>query len=595
MSLFDLGCAGLVRIAAASAWMILLWRGMAVGLVLLPEAAGAAPPQAAADAPKGQPSPRTDPQKTGSAPALMQAVYDGQSWLDKARSFRIRSEEKITWTEDYRRWREQQPLPGPVRSSDRPGPSQFSVRIEWAWDEHRVRRTHAVVHPGETLFSRDTRIWDGSLAVAYNELPDRKLRQYVLANKVGRIFNEIIVRDTIEIPWAPGGPHDFWWLPKDVEGSRTIRCLAPEDFELEGQETVNGRRCHVVLSRAAHYRMHIGISDGRLYRQTWLIARPGRAGYDDLALYRKIGGAAIKNVYQWEAWLESLGPAERRRVYRQWMVAQFEFARPYSRETFDDYREVAPGCWLPFRLSSETYMGDAPEPFLACHSEQTVNEVAVNQPLADDLFRIELADGVPVATDTRYDPPIRYTFRKDQTEAERVALCESERAAQAKTAEEMKKRQEVIEGRVGQTPPPLPQSGWLNGGPLTWKELRGKVVVLHFWAVDCGPCANELPILAGWHEDSAKSGIVVIGIHPPTKELDAVRKKLADFGAKYPVLIDAAATKPGGLGVLHDWFGNPWWPHTVLISKRGLIVAHGQLFMQTKLFDELRRLVVEEE
>ena len=275
MSRFDLGCAGLVRIAAASAWMALLWRGMAVGLVLLPEAAGAAPPRAAADAPKGQPSPHAEPQKNVSASALMQAVYDGQSWLDKARSFRIRSEENITWTEEYRRWREQQPLPGPVRSSDRADPRQFSVRIEWAWDEQRVRRTHAVVHPGETLFSRDTRIWDGSLAVAYNELPDRKLKQYTLGNKVSRLFNEIIVRDTIEIPWAPGGPHDFWWLPKDVEGSRTMRYLAPEDFELEGQETVNGRPCRVVLSRAGHYRMHIGMSNGRLYRQTWLIARPG--------------------------------------------------------------------------------------------------------------------------------------------------------------------------------------------------------------------------------------------------------------------------------------------------------------------------------
>jgi len=341
--------------------------------------------------------------------------------------------------------------------------------------------------------------------------------------------------------------------------------------------------------------MHIGIADGRLYRQTWLSARPGKAGYDDLALYRKIGGAAIKSVYHWEAWLRSLGPAQRRRVYRQWLIAQFEFVRPLSRQTFDDYREVAPGCWLPFRLSRDMYELDAPEPFVSSHSEQIVTDVAVNQPLADDLFRIELTDGVRVATDWRYDPWIRYTYRKDQTEAERVALCESERAARAEAAEKMKKLQAVIEGRMGEAPPPLPQSGWLNGGPLTWKELLGKVVVLHFWAVDCGPCANELSFLADWHEGWTKSGIILIGIHPPTKDLAAVRKKLADFGAKYPVLIDAAATKPDGLGVLHDWFGNSWWPHTVLVNKRGVIAGHGQLWMQTKLLDQLWRLVTEEE
>jgi thiol-disulfide isomerase/thioredoxin len=593
MGLFDLGSARLVRIAAASAWMALLWRGVAVGLVLLPEAASAAPPQAAAEAPKGQTSPRADSKESVSAAALMQAVYNGQSWLDKARSFRIRAEQKNTRTEEDRRWQEKHPMPGLVASSDDADPRPLVVKIEWAWDEHRVRRTD-VSYRDESQSRRDTRVWDGSLAVACIERPDRKEKRYVLGNKVNLFFGEIIV-NIVELPWAPGGPHDLWWRPMDVEAARAGRGVAPEDFELEGQEMVNGRRCRVVLSRPGHYRMHIGISDGRLYRQTWLMARPGKAGYDDLALYRKLSGANIKSWIHWEAWLGSLGPAERRRVFRQWMVAELEFARPLRVQTFDDYREVAPGCWLPFRQSIDDYNLDAPEPFLASHSEQTVTEIEVNQPLADDLFRIELADGVPVSTDWRYDPPISYTYRKDQTEAERLALCESKRAARAKTAETMKKRQEVIEGRMGQAPPPLPQSGWLNGGPLAWKDLRGKVVVLHFWAVDCPPCENELPELAAWHEGTAKSGIVVIGIHPPTKDLGAVGKKLADFRAKYPVLIDAAATKPGGVGVLHDWFGNPWWPHTVLVNKRGIIAAHGQLFMQTKLSDELRRLVVEEE
>ena len=233
MSRFDLRVHGLVRIAAASAWMALLWRRdggrpgpIAGGRQQGPAAGRCGCPEGPAVSPRG-----TAKECLGLGPDA--GRYDGQSWLDKARSFRIRSEENITWTKESVAGGNSNRFQGrSVQAMG--GPHQFSVRIEWAWDEQRVRRTHAVVHPGETLFSRDTRIWDGSLAVAYNALPDRKLKQYTLGNKVSRLFNEIIVRDTIEIPWAPGGPHDFWWLPKDVEGSRTMRYLAPEDFETGG-------------------------------------------------------------------------------------------------------------------------------------------------------------------------------------------------------------------------------------------------------------------------------------------------------------------------------------------------------------------------
>ena len=120
---------------------------------------------------------------------------------------------------------------------------------------------------------------------------------------------------------------------------------------------------------------------------------------------------------------------------------------------------------------------------------------------------------------------------------------------------DLEKAQGGDRGPQGPGPAAAAQSGWLNGGPLSWKQLRGKVVVLHFWEFNCGPCMNELPLMARWHERAAESGQVIIGIHPPTRDLDAVRKTLAKFGAKYPVLIDSPPTKQGGIGLLHDWFG----------------------------------------
>ena len=58
----------------------------------------------------------------------------------------------------------------------------------------------------------------------------------------------------------------------------------------------------------------------------------------------------------------------------------------------DDYREVAPGCWLAFRQAVNSYESDSPEAFLASHSEQIVTEAVVNRPLPAEMFHIELVE-----------------------------------------------------------------------------------------------------------------------------------------------------------------------------------------------------------
>jgi beta-lactamase regulating signal transducer with metallopeptidase domain/thiol-disulfide isomerase/thioredoxin len=513
-----------------------------------------------------------------SAAALMQAVYQSRAWIESARSFHIRLEYKFTYTEEGARSEKMRAKRQPFASTDdRDLTKPFRSKDEWAWDESHVLCRTQSCERGEAEFKyRQTTVWDGTLAVEYGESADHK--QYVLGNKADRFLDHQVV-GMLQLPWGPGDGYHLWWSPADVAKYRADWGIAPEDFELAGQEDVGGRRCYVVQSRAGHYRMHIGVADGRLYRRTWLIAHHGTPGYHELALYQKIAGPQIKSGQQWHGWLESLKPDERRRAFRELRVAEFEFARTVFCQTFADYREVAPGCWLAFRQTVDHYEWDAGKQFLDHQTEQVVTEVAVNRPLPKELFHVELVDGVPVSTDWRYDPPIRYTYRKNQTEAERVALCEAERAKLAKSQKMLKKFDAVVEGRMGQLPPPLPASGWLDGKPLNWKDLRGKVVMLHFWEVGCGPCLNELPLVAGWHENAAQNGTMVIGIHPPTKDLAAVRKVLARFDAKYPVLIDSPAAKKGGLGLLHDWFGNSYWPHTVLIGKDGLVAAHGDLWM----------------
>src|SRR2546426_8169567 len=65
---------------------------------------------------------------------------------------------------------------------------------------------------------------------------------------------------------------------------------------------------------------------------------------------------------------------------------------------------------------------------------------------------------------------------------------------------------------VGKPAPEITGDFALNGKPVKLADLKGKVVLLDFWAVWCGPCIATFPHLREWNKDYKDKGLEVVGV-----------------------------------------------------------------------------------
>lgn len=124
-------------------------------------------------------------------------------------------------------------------------------------------------------------------------------------------------------------------------------------------------------------------------------------------------------------------------------------------------------------------------------------------------------------------------------------------------------RQRIRESIPGSIPPQIDASQWLNTGQLTWKDLKGKVVLLDFWATWCGPCVKKLPDVQTLAKKYADQGLVVIGIHSKRAGdtcADFVEKKKVTF----PIAVDTGTT--------YERYAVEFIPSYFLIDKTGKVV-----------------------
>jgi thiol-disulfide isomerase/thioredoxin len=109
---------------------------------------------------------------------------------------------------------------------------------------------------------------------------------------------------------------------------------------------------------------------------------------------------------------------------------------------------------------------------------------------------------------------------------------------------------------------------WLNSPPLSFRQLRGRAVLIDFWDYTCVNCIRTLPYVEAWHERYRDKGLTVIGVHTPeftfAQYESNVERGIREFGLTYPIVIDSDRE-------LFKAFANRYWPTKYLIDKDGYL------------------------
>jgi cytochrome c biogenesis protein CcmG/thiol:disulfide interchange protein DsbE len=133
------------------------------------------------------------------------------------------------------------------------------------------------------------------------------------------------------------------------------------------------------------------------------------------------------------------------------------------------------------------------------------------------------------------------------TSAVLVTAIFSGTAAQAEEpALEASKDRAAITALHGKPAPALALKEWLNSSALTLGELKGKIVVLDFWATWCGPCIAAVPHTNELQAKYADKGVVIIGVCA-VKGGEKMAETVKKHGIKYPVALDTGDTLKGYL------------------------------------------------
>jgi thiol-disulfide isomerase/thioredoxin len=105
----------------------------------------------------------------------------------------------------------------------------------------------------------------------------------------------------------------------------------------------------------------------------------------------------------------------------------------------------------------------------------------------------------------------------------------------------------------------------LDGKNLKLSDLRGKAVLLNFWATYCGPCKVEMPWFVELQKEYGSQGFQIIGVANDDASTEDIAKFAKEMGINYPILI--------GKDSVSDSYKVSVLPTSFFVDRDGKLIA----------------------
>lgn len=498
---------------------------------------------------------------------LVRKVRQGQEWIGKAKTFHVRFEgRRLTWD----------------RSPDRKalaGRKELVERAEIAFDaDHRMTCRNEWIG-----LSRDVRVWDGTRATVWSHYHEQGDDLFLLSRRKSDVGDNLFGHSATT--WLWNQPHTFWWESPVTDPKRREELRSqpgePDEFVVTGRALYRDVPCYVLHRKGwGLVRWYVGERTGLLHGISDGVLRGANPTADRLAReFAAARGNVVKTDEELLDWFDALGPEKSAPLAEAYFLLRHPTDQPRRESWLLDYKEVKPGCWFPTVQGWAEYDLRLPN-FVPTRIEIRATHVAVDTPVPADLFaHPPLIPGADVH-DITSGSWLRYKHDPKRTPEEWEALRAEARKAQEEDAKAKAARDELI----GTAAPPLPKDGWLNGPPLNWEGLKGKAVVLVFWAEWCGSCRGCVSML---YKPDERSTVVVIGVHTPGSKPADVERALKAAEADGPVVIDPPSKEEKSWGSLFTHFRLSGLPSAVVIGPDGKLAAHGDPYEMFRKAGEL--------